>query len=420
MSNQKQTLCLNMIVRNEASIIVDTLANLCQHLRFDYWVIVDTGSDDNTAFLINEFFNQRQIPGELIHHKWENFARNRSMALEMAYCKTDYSLIFDADDRIIGTLVFPVPLTADSYMIKMGKGFEWNRPLLINNRKRWFFKGVIHEYLTTSDSVTPSIIIDGDYYIAANSVQGARSRNPDKFKEDAVILSKAFADAEKAGEHGEADRYAFYCAQSYKDCGLIDDSIAWYKKVLDRTNWTQEKYYSCYRIGGMYMIKNEHEHDNAIKYWLKSIEYDTERIECIMSIVNHYYDKGYHVLVNALYHRFKNYNKSLAGKLFIDQTQYKDMLEFKNSISAFYAKDHPSGYACCKQIIINNIVPKALLTQTFLNIMFYKEFMFCDPVLNTSLLPALTELIVAGNTDEALLNLYNIVQEKVQCTTIRS
>ena len=409
----QKTLCLNMIVRNEASIILATLDNLCQHFQFDYWVIVDTGSVDNTPFLITDFFNSRQIPGEMLHHKWQNFARNRSLALEMAYDKTDYNLIFDADDRIVGTLELPVPLAADSYMLKIGKGFEWTRPLLLNNRKRWFFKGVIHEYLTSYETCLPPVILNGNYYIAANSVQSARNKNPNKYQEDAIILEQAFYTATAAGEDGEANRYAFYCAQSYMDCGIVDDAITWYKKVLELTNWVQEKYYACYKLGRMYMAKKEP--DNAVNYWLKSVDYDPERIECILALIDHYYDKGYHLLVNALYHKFKSYRKNLAGKLFIDQTMYSDLLEFRNSISAFYAKDNASGYVCCKQIIINNIVPKALLTQTFLNILFYKEIMLSDPEIGTTLLPALTEHIVnGGNTGDSLLNLYSLVQAKVQ------
>ena len=53
MSNH--TICLNMIVKDESSIILNTLNNLVEHIKLDYWVICDTGSTDNTAEIIKSF-----------------------------------------------------------------------------------------------------------------------------------------------------------------------------------------------------------------------------------------------------------------------------------------------------------------------------------------------------------------------------
>ena len=59
------TICLNMIVKNESHIIEKTLENLCQYIDFSYWVISDTGSTDNTVEIIENFFDQKEIPGEV-------------------------------------------------------------------------------------------------------------------------------------------------------------------------------------------------------------------------------------------------------------------------------------------------------------------------------------------------------------------
>ena len=44
-----QSICLNMIVKNESEIIVKTLKLLTDKIKFDYYVICDTGSTDNTV-----------------------------------------------------------------------------------------------------------------------------------------------------------------------------------------------------------------------------------------------------------------------------------------------------------------------------------------------------------------------------------
>ena len=88
------TLCLNMIVKNESHIIEQTLNNIVNNIKIDYWVISDTGSTDNTKEIIQNFFNKKSINGELHCDKWRDFGYNRTRALQHAYNKTDYLLIF--------------------------------------------------------------------------------------------------------------------------------------------------------------------------------------------------------------------------------------------------------------------------------------------------------------------------------------
>ena len=71
---ENPTICLNMIVRDEADIILNTLSNLVEKIPIHYWVICDTGSTDNTPELIKNFFKEKDISGELIYDPWQDFA----------------------------------------------------------------------------------------------------------------------------------------------------------------------------------------------------------------------------------------------------------------------------------------------------------------------------------------------------------
>ena len=356
------SICLNMIVRNESHIIISTLENLCSYIKFDYWVICDTGSTDNTIILIKDFFKNKNINGELIEHKWVDFGHNRTLALECAYNdKTDYLLIFDADDKIVGEFILP-QLTADKYMLKFGTDFKYTRPLLISNKLRWRFIGVLHESLDNIDKINTTITIEGDYYIISGR-SGNRNMNPNKYRDDAIILKEAF---EKELDVGLKCRYAFYCAQSYKDANMKQEAIIWYEKCLELPNWVQEKYYSCMMLGNLY------NKEKALFVLLKSMEYDIERIECIVMAMNIYRENNMHHMVNMLYHKFKDYKKPSSNKLFVDITKYNNEIEYHNSISAYYVKDKQSGYECCKKILDNKSINDKLYKITENNMKFYK------------------------------------------------
>jgi len=375
-TKSQPTICLNMIVKNEAKNIVETLDNLSKYILFDYWVICDTGSTDNTKELITEWFNEREIKGELIDDEWRNFSHNRTRALQNAFGKTDYLLIWDADDRIKGDFKLPwgqKPPLFDMYSLKLGEHYTWERPLLLNNKKKFKYVGVTHEYLEADEPNMTTAKLEGDYFVEAGTF-GCRSQNPNKYYDDAITLEREFECEEIEG--GKlSSRYAFYCAQSWKDTGkeeYIDNSITWYKKVLDLNGWLQEKFVACLNLGNLYIRKNDIL--SACKYWLKTIEYDAERIEGIVLAMDAYRVMDNHLLVILLYHKYKNYNRNIGnGKLFIDKTKYTGLLEYNYSISAYYVKgEEKIGYVNCKKILREKLLHQQFITSTETNLHCYE------------------------------------------------
>ena len=373
-TNYPQSICLNMIVKNEAHILLNTLINILSKIPIRYWVISDTGSTDGTQELIRTFFKERNIPGELHQDEWKDFGYNRTKALQHAYNKTDYIFIFDADDTIEGDIIMPPLLTIDRYDFTFGKGFVYNRPLLFNNRLKWEFRGVLHEFLSNIDPIKSDQVFHGNYHINSGRC-GARNKDPDKYLKDAIVLKNAFEE-EILKKDGLSGRYAFYCAQSYKDCNHIDDAIEWYLKCLELNVWVQEKYHSCLMLGELYVKKKDDY--NSVKYLLKAIEYDEERIEGVVLTMKKFNSDKMFVLSNGLYHKYNNYKKNLQSKLFLYDYLYQDEMDFENSVAAFYSKDMNSGYLCCKQIICNYIANPNFLRITINNLHFYKNYIEND------------------------------------------
>jgi Glycosyl transferases group 1/Glycosyl transferase family 2 len=318
----KKTICLNMIVKDESHIIEETLEKLCQKIDFDYWVICDTGSSDNTPQIIQEFFDKKKIKGELHYDQWKDFGYNRTLALNYAFDKTDYLLVFDADDEIVGNLVLP-ELTLDGYqLIFDGNELTYDRLLLVNNRKRWKFFGVLHEIIKFLGEKCDIEMIKGDYRVISGR-KGNRNKDPHKYLKDASILEKAFIDA-IVDNDDISKRYAFYCANSFYDGKNYQKAIEWYKRYLKIGDWDQEKYVACRNIFISYYKLDQIE--NGMFYLIEAFSYDKERVEWVLPIISYYCKQNKHDMVFHFYNLIKDFY----------ETNY---LNFDFSKKLFYGKE---------------------------------------------------------------------------------
>jgi glycosyltransferase involved in cell wall biosynthesis len=394
-----------MIVKNEAHIVATTLQNLVDKVPLTSWVICDTGSTDGTQELIRTFFLERGIPGLCVQHTWTDFATNRTQAIYAAYAylkkepkepkepkqqekKKKYLFFFDADDELVGTpeLGDIVTTGADKIDFLFGHSFHYVRPLMVSIEHPWYFEGVLHEYLTlppTYSKSTHTITLKGDYYVISGRA-GSRSKDPHKYFKDARVLEKAYHTVLSSNK-GLACRYAFYCAQSYKDAigeeavktvgeaELINKSIEWYTKCL-KENWIQERFYSSLQLGELYAKKGNTEMSQH--YYMKTIEYDSERLEGIIAFAEMAYRKDTHLIVNLLYERFRESllrREPLEGKLFYADTRAK--LVFYNSVSSYYVKEWRSGLDACCQILTATpcVFSLAERKRTVSNLVFYLQ-----------------------------------------------
>jgi len=315
----RPTICLNMIVKDESHIIRETLDMLCSKIQFDRWVICDTGSTDNTREIITQFFGKKNIPGELHCDEWVDFGHNRSLALERAFNKTDLLLVFDADDEIHGTIAIPTEVAFDEYHLKFGvpkSGVNYTRTQIINNRKRFRYLSVLHEFISCQEPSPARVcILDGDYHLISGRT-GSRNKDPNKYLKDAIVLEKAHAEALAKGDE-LYKRYAFYCANSYRDCGRHEDAIKWYKITLSQDNWEQEKYVSCLYMYQCYEVMNRA--NEGFFYLVKAFSYDASRVECLYPLIVHYCCEN---MAEMAYNYFRMVKmtepQNNAGKLFVE------------------------------------------------------------------------------------------------------
>ena len=367
----KKTICLNMIVKNESAIIRDTLENIMAHVPLDYYVISDTGSDDNTTEIIKQFFDEKGIQGEIHHDEWVNFAHNRNCALQHAQGKTDYVLIFDADDRFEGNFVLPEELTIDRYYFRMANSVTganvYFRTLMFRNDGSFYWRGVLHEFVEQRKKTVVEQKIFGDYYVISGRF-GARSNNPQKYFQDALVLEKAFYSPE---DEDLKDRYAFYTAQSYRDANMPQKAIEWYAKRANLGGWYEEVYYSLLQIA-LLKIELNAPLDEVQNLLLAAYEYRPQRAESLYHLARQLriHDKIKLAYIYATAAVSIPLNKDI---LFVDHAVYEWKAKDELAVSAYWVGNYQLCHDLCLELLANPAIPDEDKKRFQSNLDFAKE-----------------------------------------------
>ena len=274
MNQAAQTICLCMIVKNEATVMrrcLDSVASI-----IDYWIIVDTGSTDGTQDLIRTHL--QAVPGELHERPWRDFGQNRTEALQLARERADYCFIIDADDSLEMSAGFRMPcLSASSYSLDIINGeTRFKRPQLVSNALPWRFEGVLHEYLTCDEphdhDCLPGLRI-------RQNQDGARRKDPGTYRRDAMILEDALSCETNLFLIA---RYRFYLGQSYRDCGDRANALENYRLRANLGFWQDEVFISLYHVAQL-MQALDHPETQVINAYLQATAALPARAEALHS-----------------------------------------------------------------------------------------------------------------------------------------
>lgn len=332
-SSKKKTICFGTVCKNEEHCILDALNSIYKYI--DYWVVCDTGSTDNTVQIIQDFFKEKNIPGELHNDEWFGFAHNKTLLFERCYNKTDFMIHFDADDVFNGDL----SIIHDSIDVKTNIAYyinirrhccRYKDYFLFNNRFKWRVIGAVHtifKCINNYDNLPMGNLSNYEFYILSRDI-GNMSNDKDKYYKDALLLKEQFFKTLLIDEDELNDRSIFYMAQSYFDSGNYKEACQWYRIYTKFKNVWIEQLYESYKKIVYCMIKLEYPCDKIVEYARKGIEVIPERSEiyCTMGNYFYYYEKYELAFFNIQKAYEMDYN-SIKHPLFIDYTCYgKELL----------------------------------------------------------------------------------------------
>lgn len=350
----KPTICLCMIVKNEAAVIERCLASV--RGLIDTWVISDTGSTDGTQDLIRKALHG--IPGELHDEPWVDFGHNRSLNIAHATGRADYLLLLDADLAL--RQVGPLPaLTADSYMLRHEGTTEYRIKRLVRGELPWRYVGVTHEYLTCDRDARPEDQRNLDTLVIEDYADGG-SRH-DKFERDARLLG---AELEKDPSN---TRTVFYLAQTMRDMGDTAAAIRLYERRAAMGGWIEEVYYALFQAGVLHAESGNW--PAAMDALSRGWEARPERLEACYELVARLRVMGRYRAAHAI-------AASAQGKpvpddlLFVQPWVYRWGLLFEYSITAYWVGDMTASLRACDQLLGLPDLPDSYRRQTMTNRQF--------------------------------------------------
>jgi glycosyltransferase involved in cell wall biosynthesis len=342
---RQRTVCLAMIVKDEAHCIAECLNSVKDFIS--HWVICDTGSTDNTPEVIQDVL--RGVPGELHHHRWENFASNRNAALELARGRADYIFVIDADDHLVCDSNPFVDLSKQCYWVEFEHGgTRYRRIQLFDQRLGCRYVGALHEALHMDGPYSVDTLPNCHIKYGAT---GSRSRDPEKFLKDAQLL-----ETEVARDPGNP-RNVFYLAQSYKDAGMWREAMVTYDRRAEMGGWEEEVYYSLYQSARMRQAL-ELPWETVLNAYLAAYQCRPTRLEAILDIARHYRDQRQYALGYVFSRLVLETPYPSEDLLFVERGVYDYALPLEYGICCYWLGRHAEALRVNDTILATAGVPE--------------------------------------------------------------
>ena len=344
-------LCLNMIVKNEAANLPRLLESVADHITC--YVILDTGSSDDTPRLIHDFFEHhpRAIPGTVARGEFHDYSQARNEALDLARTSMfhfDALLLLDADMELVVSDVeqFHALAPATYKITQQGSRDDYANIRIVPRTSRAKYRKRTHEYLHVPHG---SPVIDRETVWLIDHESGANrgKANRDKHDRDLRLLTLDWRD--------EPDfRTAFYLAETHWGAWDPERAISWYERARRLSGSPEELWYASYKLGRCLLADVEDESDptgrkrrqrdddecaEGVARLLEAHQERPTRAEPLLHLARHYRHRSKSDLACLIAEAGKRIPYPENDRLFIEREAYSGHgFDGEIGISGWYAK----------------------------------------------------------------------------------
>jgi glycosyltransferase involved in cell wall biosynthesis len=356
----RPTICLNMIVKDEAPVIRRCLESVRPIV--DRWVIVDTGSSDATRDIVRDVL--ADLPGELHDRPWRDFGHNRTEALELARGHGDYLFFIDADDVLEFEPGFErSTLGADAYELEIHYAqLVYRRVCLVAARLPWRWQGVLHEYLECGRPFAREVLRGARMHIVGG---GARSQveEREKFARDAAVLESALLAAPND------TRYQFYLAQSLRDAGQLERAAAAYDRRAQMGGFAEEVF--CAHLEGARLARRlGRTPTEIIDRYLRAHESRPTRAEALGELAMYLRESGPRWELAFVFAQRAIQIPLPDDVLFVEPEWYAWRCLDEFSIAAYWVGRFSASIDACRELLEKRSVPQTQVGRIRANLGF--------------------------------------------------
>jgi hypothetical protein len=291
---------LNMIVKNEKDNIEKTLISVLDFC--DLFVILDTGSEDDTISTVINFCEKHKKSLYLISYPFENFSITRNIAIEYAEDKADFLLFMDSNDELkepntkLKSLSKNYVKEFHSFLEKINKDEnvlglylkqEWysggqidryHNIRLVKTKKQWRYKAPVHEYISC-----PDVEKDGTFAHVVKIENGPciyQDRTKDahksikRFTRDKELLYKEYLN------NPHDSRTLFYLAQTCSCLKQFEESYKYYLLRTKEKGFLEEVFHAYLRAAELAKVCLNYSEEEVLDLYLKSLEFSCSIFNC--------------------------------------------------------------------------------------------------------------------------------------------
>jgi len=337
------------MLKNEQGTICRLLES-CKGIATHY-VIVDTGSTDNTKQVISDWLKSNNCIYSIHDIPFKDFGTTRTKTLlaGQQFVKNNsldpansYLLLLDADMILINKDFKAEDLKCDVIrLIQYDSILAYKNVRLVRSNLKIQYIGRTHEYIDISSNHTSC-----DYYNLRIHDVGDGGCKSDKFQRDLKLLR------EDLSENPGNVRSLYYLASTYESLGENKKAIQKYTQRICAGGWDEEAWMAQYRRGIVRL--NDKDISLAETDFIKCWASRPWRTEPLFRLAQLYLDTNKQTHACAIAKAALNIKFPTNDSLFVESQCYHDEFHKILSIGDFYTGKQYNGLEHADILILKN------------------------------------------------------------------